>query len=271
MTDVYLTGAGVVYLVALLAAVAWGAAELYHRPGLGALYREKRHGSLLVGMLGLVGLALIFAGVGAATGGLPRGQELISTLVFMGLLALGSAALYPAAIDAEQALPRRNPAHERSRFLWLAAGMMVWSWSSFTVILWIAGQFTPAPPEMRIVEDGVSDMLTPSLPLQFLAFSCIALLAAVVEEVIFRGGVQGWLEARGLPPAGAIGIASAIFALGHAGTYVEPHGLKEAQIFGLSLFFGYAKWRWGLGSAIVLHLLNNGVALMATPFVPEAP
>ncbi len=119
-----------------------------------------------------------------------------------------------------------------------------------------------------ILEEGpmVSDFL--HNPVALGLFLPFALVAAVVEEVIFRGGLQGLLE-RYLPivrvpdPVSrriAILATSAVWAFGHAGMVV-PHGVKEAQIFATGLVLGWLRVQGGLRACVLAHLALNGTVV----------
>ena len=83
----------------------------------------------------------------------------------------------------------------------------------------------------------------------------IALLGPILEELLFRGAIQGHLQEAGLRPWQAILIASLIFGVVH---------MNPAQIlfaFPLGVVFGWLYYRTGsLLPGIVGHLLNNSIA-----------
>lgn len=83
----------------------------------------------------------------------------------------------------------------------------------------------------------------------------IALLAPVLEELLFRGAIQGHLQAMGQKPWIAIVISSLIFGVVH---------MNPAQIpfaFLLGIMFGWLYYRTGsLLPGIIGHVLNNSVA-----------
>ena len=83
----------------------------------------------------------------------------------------------------------------------------------------------------------------------------ISLLAPVLEELLFRGAIQGCLQARGKSPWMAIIVASLIFGVVH---------MNPAQIpfaFLLGMMFGWLYYRTGsLLPGIVGHILNNSIA-----------
>jgi membrane protease YdiL (CAAX protease family) len=92
------------------------------------------------------------------------------------------------------------------------------------------------------------------------------LLAVPVEEIIFRGVLQGRLELwslrRGLGASVPIVATSFLWALGHSGI-VLPVGLKETQIFFFGLLLGWIRRRWGLTGAMAAHGGLNGFACVA--------
>lgn len=83
----------------------------------------------------------------------------------------------------------------------------------------------------------------------------IALLAPILEELLFRGAIQGRLQARWDNPWIGITVASLIFGVIH---------MNPAQIpfaFLLGMLFGWLYYRTGsLLPGIVGHVLNNSVA-----------
>ncbi len=88
----------------------------------------------------------------------------------------------------------------------------------------------------------------------------IVLVGPIAEEIIFRGLIYGALEGR-LRVFGAMLISSFLFAAAHLQvTHFIP-------IFCLGMALGWARWKSGsLGLPILLHILNNGVALLFLRF-----
>lgn len=83
----------------------------------------------------------------------------------------------------------------------------------------------------------------------------IALLAPILEELLFRGAVEGYLLRVSNNPWYAIIVSSLIFGVVH---------MNPAQIpfaFMLGMVFGWLYWRTGsLMPGIVGHVFNNSVA-----------
>jgi tetratricopeptide (TPR) repeat protein len=92
------------------------------------------------------------------------------------------------------------------------------------------------------------------------AFLSVVIVGPIVEEILFRGLIYGALERR-LRVFGAILVSSLLFALVHLQVvYFIP-------IFCLGLVLGWARWKANsLGLPILIHVLNNGVALILLKF-----
>jgi len=118
------------------------------------------------------------------------------------------------------------------------------------------------PQQNEMLRDASS-----SLP-AFLVIVPIALLAAPLEEAVFRLGMQGMMESaekKGWMPMWAtLVVPSAVWALGHAGT-LTPHGIKEFQIFVVGLVLGLVYRKYGFGACVAVHLGLNLGALALVP------
>lgn len=85
----------------------------------------------------------------------------------------------------------------------------------------------------------------------------ITLLAPILEELLFRGAIQGLLQANGQRPWVAIIVASLIFGLVH----INPAQIPFAFLLGM--MFGWLYYRTGsLLPGIVGHILNNSIATL---------
>ncbi|MBX3730466.1 MAG: CPBP family intramembrane metalloprotease, partial [Candidatus Sumerlaeia bacterium] len=255
----------------------------------------------VAGALGLAGLAVLlrdFGGTRRRVGGwhvvaaLVCGVGLVGALaaaVVLGLLGfaewlllsavVGQAAL---AVCAGMALPLGLLLDERLREGRSAPGKGEAAWGTAlgtAVVLTVS--FGGLVLVGQWVEIRHSDMMERMVSTWggLGVFAVVAVVAALVEEVVFRLGLQGVLEAfgrriglpAGMAAAGAIVGASVLFALGHAGM-VEPDGLKELQIFFVGVVLGTLKWRYGLWSCVVAHLVLNLAALgveVAMRLAPE--
>lgn len=83
----------------------------------------------------------------------------------------------------------------------------------------------------------------------------IAVMAPLVEELLFRGAIQGHLLKQGMKPASAILIASAVFGIIHMNPVQIPFA------FALGLIFGWLYYRTGsVVPGIIGHFINNSIA-----------
>jgi membrane protease YdiL (CAAX protease family) len=90
----------------------------------------------------------------------------------------------------------------------------------------------------------------------------LAVLAPLVEELVFRGLVYGWITGRWGSLAGWI-VSSLLFAAAH----VE---LKHVVlVLPLGLLFGWLRRRTdSLLPSLFSHIVNNGFALLAAVYLP---
>ncbi len=109
------------------------------------------------------------------------------------------------------------------------------------------------------MQKEITDLIKniPRTPLNIaLGFTAIAILAPLVEELLFRGLLQNAL-ANKLPAFAAIAVSSFVFALIH----LQPYAIPPLMILGAA--FGYIYHKTGsLRINILLHAANNAVALM---------
>ena len=83
----------------------------------------------------------------------------------------------------------------------------------------------------------------------------ITIMAPLVEELLFRGAIQGHLLRKGMNPWAALFIASAIFGIIHMNPVQIPFA------FAIGMIFGWLYYRTGsLVPGIVGHFLNNSIA-----------
>ena len=83
----------------------------------------------------------------------------------------------------------------------------------------------------------------------------ITIMAPLVEELLFRGAIQGYLLRKGMKPLQAIFIASAIFGIIHMNPIQIPFA------FAIGMIFGWLYYRTGsLVPGIVGHFINNSIA-----------
>lgn len=84
----------------------------------------------------------------------------------------------------------------------------------------------------------------------------LVLPSAVIEEIVFRFFLQTKLASYLKNMSIAIIISSVAWAAGHYGM-LQPEGIKELQIFYIGIILGFVRNKWGIETAIMLHLLMN--------------
>ncbi len=99
---------------------------------------------------------------------------------------------------------------------------------------------------------------------QLLLFLTVAVVAPIVEEVIFRGLLQNSL-ANYLPPWAAIILSAFIFALIH----FQPEALGPLMALGAAFGVIYHITK-SLRVTILLHVFNNAAALALEPLAQQA-
>lgn len=100
-----------------------------------------------------------------------------------------------------------------------------------------------------------------SLSRNVFGFLSIALISPIAEEMLFRGGIEGFLLRRKIKPIIAILVSAIIFGVIHA----NPAQIFFATILGI--IFGWMYYRTGsILPSVVGHVLNNtvSVSVMAT-------
>lgn len=153
-----------------------------------------------------------------------------------------------------------------------AIGLAAAGWAAiYPVVLW-TGQLNeriPMPDWLRQLEQQQVDLLEGlllggdlSTPFLFIA---LALTPAICEELLFRGYLQRQVE-RSWGAAASIVLVGVLFGLYH---------LRLSQAIPLSLlgiYLGFVVWATGsLWAGFVVHILNNGFAVLASAVVRSSP
>lgn len=87
----------------------------------------------------------------------------------------------------------------------------------------------------------------------------VAVVAPIVEEMVFRGFMYGGFE-RSLGAFPAVLLTSAVFTVMH----FQYNYYELLSIFVLGLVLAWARMKTqSLWTPIVMHAVNNGLALMA--------
>jgi membrane protease YdiL (CAAX protease family) len=131
-----------------------------------------------------------------------------------------------------------------------------------TLVFWAAG--VQEGPALELVKRLFPKLAALEAPASLMVILPAVLLAAVTEELFFRGLVQGWLT-RWLGGTRravllAVGVSSALWALAHWASTSHP-GLKVLQIFLIGLGLGALTRRYSVEASIVAHAVLNLVAV----------
>ena len=125
------------------------------------------------------------------------------------------------------------------------------------ILCWVA-----FPLVLAIVCAGLGMLLERLCGIRLaLSLLLLAVLAPLVEELVFRGLLYGWLAGRWGKTVGWI-VSSLAFAAAHA----EPAHI--ILVFPLGLLFGWLRQRTdSLLPSLVAHIANNGLALIAAAYL----
>ncbi len=151
-------------------------------------------------------------------------------------------------------------------------GLAVLGWLAVYPVVLVAGKLNslvPLPEWMRLADEARAQMiegflLGGQLSTVFLVIT-VALVPAVFEELLFRGYLMRQVERR-LAPAWTFAAVGLTFGAYH---------LSAAQLLPLSLLGAYLCFVvWATGSVwtgVLVHLLNNGLAVLATAALRGRP
>ncbi len=230
-----------------------GPGRAVSRKGVGAQAAAAPGCGATIAAFGVGALFLVAAAGIATVIRLPQSALLLLTQV--GLIAGVAAFLYLAGYDLRAAF-RLNQVDNAvySRAVLLGVALLLANLAA-TLLL------GPSIRDLQLVTAG------PGLTERIILALTVVLIAPAIEESLFRGLLQGALEARARPWT-AIALAAVPFALLH---------WWPALIFFFfwSLPVGWLTWRTAsIGPGLVVHAINNVVGLAglvsAGPIDPEA-
>ena len=96
-----------------------------------------------------------------------------------------------------------------------------------------------------------------------LSLLLLSVLAPIVEELVFRGLLYGWIAGRWGGTAGLV-VSSLAFAAAH---YEPAH---VVLVLPLAFLFGWLRRRTdSLLPSLFSHIVNNGFALLAAVYLPN--
>ena len=160
--------------------------------------------------------------------------------------------------------------------LFLSAGLMIWHLITFGYVKISPRIFSEVPPSILVKTVALifGSMYVLNVAMEWIALPdfmedtfmelsdepmavvAMALLAPIVEEMMFRGAIQGYLMRRSSNPWTGIIVTALIFGAIH----MNPQQVVYATMLGI--IFGWIYYRTrSLLPVIVGHVLNNSIAV----------
>lgn len=194
---------------------------------------------------------------------LHRTLTMIGHVVFFFVPSIVCARLMTG--NLKELFPWRVPTFRETFFGLLG---LFWLQQIFQIVLHFQDQI-PLPEELRRIIDPIKESVeatlremvrAESLPELGFVILVVAVVPAVVEELLFRGFVQGSFQRR-YTPLVSILFSGGVFAFFH----LNPFSL--IPLIGLGLYFGYLRYRsQSIIIAMTAHFLNNVLAVLAVYF-----
>ena len=139
-----------------------------------------------------------------------------------------------------------------SKTIWLSIPFIV----AGMVFINLCSEFLNLPDMMQDTFRGMSRNVFGILS--------ITIMAPLVEELLFRGAIQGHLLRKGMKPLHTILIASAIFGIVHMNPIQIPFA------FAIGMIFGWLYYRTGsVVPGIIGHFINNSIACIQMATMTE--
>jgi membrane protease YdiL (CAAX protease family) len=120
---------------------------------------------------------------------------------------------------------------------------------------WAYGEYVVPNIEVQAELRRLFAAIPDTMPNSILLFVTIAVVAPLLEEILFRGLLQNALSKR-LPVWAAIALSALIFGAMHMDFYAMPPLVLMGAIFGVIYHL-----TGSLRVTIVLHMINNAAAL----------
>lgn len=120
---------------------------------------------------------------------------------------------------------------------------------------WAYGEYLVPNIEVQAELRRLFAAIPDTVPNSILLFVTIALVAPLLEEILFRGLLQNALSKR-LPAWAAIALSALVFGAMHMDLYAMPPLVLMGAIFGVIYHL-----TGSLRVTIVLHMINNAAAL----------
>jgi uncharacterized protein len=233
-------------------------APLAAKPRIWTVFAAVVAGAVLATVIQVIFIAALAIGEMARGGDAEEvADDIVARMVepwmFMGMAGAGQLGFAICTIAAAwlSSYPfRERLGLVRPRISSTAIGLtVVGSWAPLAVGLGFAHMLAWYVPPDPMVEKLLANITQPQA-IPFVLF--IAIVPGVVEELLFRGYVQGRLLER-WPPWIGIMVTSLLFAIVH----VQPHHV--VAVFPIGLWLGVVAWKSGsVIPSILCHAFING-------------
>jgi len=214
-------------------------------------------------LIGLTGSQLVLAGILATTG---RTIDEIDELP-LSLVALAQLGLWVGLLGVPVLVTRLKGNGVVADLHLRARGADLWRGGVLGALLQLVALPLVYWPLLDLLQKDTSDLEGPARAMTDRADGAIGVVllilivgvgAPIVEEIFYRGLLQGALLKRGLRPAAAIAISSTVFGMSH----LELLQLPALILFGAVA--GVLAHRYGrLGPAIAAHVVFNMVTVVS--------
>ena len=184
---------------------------------------------------------------------LPVPAAALALLVVIGAILRGQAQLCrpgPAAAEYREAM-RVRPLDKRALWMILLAVPAITVATLCLALIWIHLMGAPSGGESEMMKRAASRPYG-WVPLAL----AVAVVAPLIEELMFRGRMQTAFERRlGMLPG--ILVTTALFAVAHLAAFKLPSMILSGLVLGAAVSFTGSIW-----AGVILHAANNGVAVL---------
>jgi membrane protease YdiL (CAAX protease family) len=215
-------------------------------------YSNWGPGVAVLGVLLALGTGIVLAIPAAIAGHEPDGDLTTFGNVFAQLATALAFLMVPMAIAAQRGATGMGEILDRLGVRGFRPSALGWMGAAIGAYLVFATAYSLliVEPEQKDIAEGFG-----AVPVQVLL---IVIAAPISEEVCFRGFLFGGLRER-MPMVAAALVSGLIFGALHAISGISA--VPPLVVFGLILALLYEK-TGSILPGILLHMLNNGVALL---------
>ncbi len=211
---------------------------------------------LILGIMEFISPSFVYGSGGSLTSMAIELTDLLSGV--LSLLLPFMVFLYISHMPVKRILPFRHmPASVTVPSIFLALGCSVIGYAASMSLSGFMSLFG--------LEPVMADIISPGETLPLLIFTLnIAVIAPIVEEVVFRGVIMNTLRRFG--DCFALLISSLLFALVHMNLVQIPNAFIMGLVIGYFTLYSGSLW-----TGIFIHMLNNILTLMLNGLISLLP